>query len=400
MIEDNLKVLIDNKKLTKEICVWGVSNRTCGILDVLQANDYKVVAVIDSFKSTYKKEFHGIPLVSAEDAFKLENRSQTLLILGNYTDAIIRQSKFLPFEKVYNLEDLQWKRSKDGLDIATHFTNRSKGKENLVYILAGYQDDIWESTIARIEHYQSDKFDYCICSSGVYSEELASIAERNQWSYIYTEKNQVSYIQNQVIRLHPKAKYILKMDEDIVIAKNFFEDMLAGYRWLEESADSRIGFVVPVIPLNCAGYVSFLHTMGKEEEYEKRFGKIYRSRFSAYMELDMAPFLWDMIDDFDEVAARFAKRDCMEIQELSCYYNISCIMFSRERWHMMGLWPVDNESGMGNDEMYICQDNNEKDLAIFELGNVLAGHFSFGPQRAVMSDYYERNRRKFIPHRV
>jgi hypothetical protein len=61
---------------------------------------------------------------------------------------------------------------------------------------------------------------------------------------------------------------------------------------------------------------------------------------------------------------------------------------------------MDTESGMGNDEMYICQDNNEKDLAIFELGNVLAGHFSFGPQRAVMSDYYASNRRKFIPHRV
>ena len=393
----NIITLINNNALTEELCIWGISNRTSGILDVLKEHKYKIVAVIDSFKSTYLKTFQNIQVVSAEEVNELNTESMTLLVLGNYTDAIIKQAKFLKFKHIINLNDLNWKPEYKNISIPWHFTNRSFGKENLVYILAGYQKELWESTIARVELYQSEEFDYCICSSGIYSEELAEIAERNHWSYLYTEKNQVSFIQNHVINLHPRAKYIIKMDEDIIISKSFFSDMLKGYHELEKDADSRIGFVVPVIPLNCAGYVSFLHTMKKEDKYKERFGRIYRSRFSAYMEKEMAPFLWDMIDDFDIVSDLFSKSGVGLKQVIFCYFNISCIMYSRERWHMMGMWPEDTGTGMGNDEMYICKDNFEKDLAIFELGNVLAGHIAFGPQREIMNKYYADHKTKFLP---
>lgn len=55
---------------------------------------------------------------------------------------------------------------------------------------------------------------------------------------------------------------------------------------------------------------------------------------------------------------------------------------------------------MGTDESYICADNSEKDLAIFELSSVLAGHISFGCQKEMMKKYYYEHRDKFISHRL
>ena len=71
-------------------------------------------------------------------------------------------------------------------------------------------------------------------------------------------------------------------------------------------------------------------------------------------------------------------------------------MFSRERWLMMGKWPeLPGESGMGRDEAYICEDNRKKDLAIYEVKSVLAGHLAFGHQKKRMMQYYREHAEKF-----
>ena len=63
---------------------------------------------------------------------------------------------------------------------------------------------------------------------------------------------------------------------------------------------------------------------------------------------------------------------------------------------MMGKWPeAPGESGMGRDEAFICQDNVNKDLAIYEVKNVLAGHLAFGHQKEKMLKYYKENHEKF-----
>ena len=71
-------------------------------------------------------------------------------------------------------------------------------------------------------------------------------------------------------------------------------------------------------------------------------------------------------------------------------------MYTRERWAMMGGWPDNNEgSGMGGDEHWICADNREKDMAIYEISNVLAGHLAFGCQKKRMVQYYQEHPEKF-----
>ena len=71
-------------------------------------------------------------------------------------------------------------------------------------------------------------------------------------------------------------------------------------------------------------------------------------------------------------------------------------MYSRKRWMMMGKWPeVLGEDGMGHDEACICQDNTDKDMVIYELYNVLAGHLAFGHQKGRMKEYYHEHHDKF-----
>jgi len=46
---------------------------------------------------------------------------------------------------------------------------------------------------------------------------------------------------------------------------------------------------------------------------------------------------------------------------------------------------------MGMDEVYIYQDNVEKDRSIYEIQSVLAGHLAFGHQKQRMMKYYREN---------
>ena len=185
------------------------------------------------------------------------------------------------------------------------------------------------------------------------------------------------------------------MDEDIFVGKNFFGEMIRNFQQIEEEGEYRIGFVVPVVPLNCCGYATYLKLIGKREEYEQRFGRAYKHRFSAVFNVEeTAEFLWDTMDTFDGMAGGFLDNGGYDI--LDCYYNIGCIMFSRERWLMMGKWPeLPGESGMGRDEAYICEDNRKKDLAIYEVKSVLAGHLAFGHQKKRMMQYYREHAEKF-----
>ncbi len=310
---------------------------------------------------------------------------------------VLRQLGAYGISKVYNVRNLPGMKEDTTLyryDLPYHFTNRSQGKDYLCYILAGYEPVLWNSTLARVEIFQHEKIDYCIVSSGKYDKDLEQIAERNHWSYLYTEQNQVCYIQNLAIELHPNAKYIFKMDEDIFIGKKFFEQMILEFHMIEETGEYEIGFAVPVVPLNCCGYVSYLNMIGRKEDYEKKFGRVYRSRFSGIYLNEVAKFLWDTIDSFDNMAERFLENK--ENHILGCYYNIGCIMFTRKRWYMMGKWPeIPGESGMGRDEKFIFNDNIEKDMPIYEIGSVLAGHLAFGPQKQYMLQYYKNHFEKY-----
>lgn len=397
VIIKNLSILKKESILQKSIVLWGLNKNIIEISEWLQKEygNHKVIAIVDNFKGTFRKELNGIPVKNPFELTKISKDSFVVLFATVHYLAIFRQLSAYEISEAYNLLDLEYCYKMSNCDVPYHFIKRSKDKSALCYILAGYERDLWDNVLNRISAFQSEEFDYCIVSSGKYDKELDEIAEQNQWSYLYTERNQVCHIQNLVVDLHPFANYIIKMDEDIFVGKSFFDKMLAEYKKIEKYGEYRIGFAVPIIPLNCAGYVSYLKLIGKKEEFEKRFGRAYRSRFSAVFDVvETANFLWDTMESFDSMCERFFNNNGYNI--LDCYFNIGCIMFTRERWLMMGKWPENpSGSGMGEDERFICIDNAEKDMAIYEIQSVLAGHLAFGHQKKSMMNYYDQFREKF-----
>lgn len=397
MVADCLQKLERQNKLNKPIVLWGIGNQTKEVILWLGRNGYgeKILFIADNFKYTFYQEYEGIPVRTPEALHSLEKDSFLVLLAINYAEDVWKQLTAYGVTRIYNLRNLQEQYLPYRYGIPYHFTDRSRGKNYLCYMLAGYEPALWKDTIGRLEIFQEECVDYCLVSSGRWDPVLEKKAEQNGWSYLSTGTNQVCFIQNLVVELHPSAKYILKMDEDIFIGKHFFSQMIQGYHRIEKEGEYHIGFVVPVVPLNCCGYASYLKLIGKTDAYEQRFGRAYKNRFSAVFNVEeTAEFLWDTMSNFDEMSERFLKNAGYDI--LNCYYNIGCIMFSRKRWLMMGKWPeIYGESGMGTDEEYICRNNLNKDLAIYELKNVLAGHLAFGHQKKKMMEYYGNHPEKF-----
>lgn len=398
MIADSLADLAKHGKLHKSIILWGINNMTQEIISWLRFNGYgeQILYIVDNFKSTFCHDCGGIAVVEPWRIRELNGDSVVVIFaIGKHQDNIRKQLEAYGIVDIFNLLNLSEGRILEKCELPYGFRNRSRGKRYLCYILAGYDASLWGSTLARIEAFQSNAVDYCLVSSGRYDEYLDKLAERNQWSYLYTQQNQVCFVQNMVIEQHPAAEYIFKIDEDMFIGQGFFERMIQEYHRIEKEGEYRIGFAVPVIPLNCCGYVSYLNLVGKKAEYEQCFGRAYRSGFSAVFNVvETAEFLWDTMDTFDAVAQKFLQNNGSQI--LNSYFNIGCIMYSRQRWLMMGKWPeIPGETGMGTDEAYIYQDNVENGLSIYEIQGVLAGHLAFGHQKKRMLQYFQKHQEKF-----
>jgi hypothetical protein len=103
------------------------------------------------------------------------------------------------------------------------FDNRSKNRGKMCYVLAGYKSFLYSVVFARLAKFLDEDIDVCIISSGMYSKELSHICEEHDWSYLSIKKNNVSLAQNTVIRLHPSAEFIYKLDEDIFVTAGYFK---------------------------------------------------------------------------------------------------------------------------------------------------------------------------------
>lgn len=165
---------------------------------------------MDNFKAIYYRELRGIPVKEPQTLLSLDTKNICVLFAVDHSDAIRRQLNAYRIDNVYNLRNLSETAESSRFyqyDLPYYFTDRSQHRKYLCYILAGYEPKLWDTTLARIEAFQSKEVDYCLISSGKYDINIEEIAKRNGWSYLYSEQNQVCYIQNQVIELHPAAQY-------------------------------------------------------------------------------------------------------------------------------------------------------------------------------------------------
>lgn len=276
-----------------------------------------------------------------------------------------------------------------------------KGHEILVMVLAGYKPDLWDKVFDRFIKYMDLPADVCIVSSGLQNERLAQLARENGWSYMPTNINNLCLAQNMCIELHPKAKYIFKMDEDIFVTDGSFRTLIFNFRELESDSDYVPGAIVPMINVNATTFIQVLRLQDKLAKFTARFGlpKVSDGR-THHDEItfneDVCKFLWDEID-IDDKSKRGSTRTPVFTR-----FSIGLVLFTREVWSCMREFPVDLENsieykriGLGEDEKALCNYCFMKAYPMFIDETVLVGHLSYGPQTKAMMEYFKTHPEKF-----
>lgn len=276
------------------------------------------------------------------------------------------------------------------------YIDRKQRKKYLCIILAGYKEFLYPNFFGRIEKYLEKNIDVCVVSSGVYSEKLIRICEKNNWSYLSTKENNVSLIQNVAISLHPDAQYIFKIDEDIFITENFFSSMIKAYNHAMDG-DYEPGIIAPLIPVNGYGNVRILEMLGLRELFEEKFEKAkHMAGVHRMVESnpDVAKFFWGeggyvpKIDELNKIAHN------RQLEEKPCAikFSIGAIFFARKLWCDMGYFDVDRSgNAMGIDERQITELCFSSSRPIMVSENIVVGHLSFGEQNKAMKQYYMDN---------
>lgn len=281
-----------------------------------------------------------------------------------------------------------------------HFIDRKKGSDKVCFVLGGYKDFIWEDVFDRLIRFVPEDVEVCVLSSGKYVDELSKIAEENDWSYLYTDYNSVTYIQNIAVSLYPEAEYIYKMDEDMFLTEECFERLLSAYKKVEKNEPYNVGFVAPLIPINGYGHIRILDRLKKREEYENRFDSVLFGCQPQQMlesSIEAAEYMWGFGEDIpylDELNKRFMKSD-IEYSYCNVRFSIGFIMFRRKLWVDMWGFSVSGNPDMGVDEEEICMFCMKDSYALVVAEDSVVGHFSFGPQTMMMKDFYLSHREVF-----
>ncbi|MDY6549684.1 glycosyltransferase family protein [Acinetobacter faecalis] len=266
------------------------------------------------------------------------------------------------------------------------FINKSKGQSNLIVVLAGYKSYLWPFTLESIYKYQSMNTDVCIVSPGKYSKKLEQLCENNGWSYLSVKRNSPGVALNQAIRLHPNADYIYKLDEDILISENFFENLKMGYELTSKKSLLEPGFVAPVLNINGISYSIFLKEFGLEKEYQEKFGNIIKrcGDLPVHNNPETAWWIWKNTLPFQEKAKKLSENE-FNYSVCSTRFSIGAILFRREFIEQVGGFKSAWHSGvLGVDEDELCRDCTSHSRPIYMIHNTLAGHFSFYPQESYM----------------
>lgn len=280
------------------------------------------------------------------------------------------------------------------------FVNRAKGADKLLIVLAGYKEFAYPVVFGRIKLFLEQGMDVCIVSSGVYSDVLDKLCQENGWSYLSTKQNNLCLVQNVAISLHPNAKMIFKLDEDIFVTKNYFSNMLAAYEHAK-TGEYVPGVLAPMIPINGFAHMLILEKLGLKEFYSKKFEPVkYMAGPIRKIENDpeVAKFFWGkegVVPMIDQMNERFSKE---EKKETACpiRFSIGAILFEREIWEEMGHFKVDRStSQLGEDEEQICTYCCLKSKPLMVSENIVVGHLSFGKQNAEMKKYYLENPQLF-----
>ncbi len=402
-----------------KIVIWGCggfANRFLNRFETLMQEDYSIIGYTG--KDQDKEVFRGKKFYKPDELKNLDFNTILVLSGSSYEikkeiierfdiayDVIIRTDVLLTLAERYHdkeneIDEEAYKEmmaESAKFAYTGKFINRSKGSNKLVIMLAGYKTYLYDAVFGRMERYMDPDFDVCIITSGKYDETVVGICEKNGWSYLSVERNNVSLVQNVAIKLHPNAEYIIKLDEDIFLTKGFFSKMIRAYEHAMNEGEYCPGIMAPILPVNTFTFMNVIKELHLENEYEKRFGKLkYQSAYSlsrpTNFNPDFAKFMWGeggYVPDIDTLNEMFEKH---EINEFPCpvRFNIGAILFTRKFWYQMKFFTVDEGNNFGLDEQQMTEFCVSSSQPLMISENVVVGHLGFGPQTPIMKEYLEQ----------
>lgn len=278
------------------------------------------------------------------------------------------------------------------------FDNRQHGYSKLLIVLAGYKEALWDTVFGRLIKYIDKDIDVCIVTSGLLSEPLRDICEKNNWSYMSTSINNLCLAQNECINAFPSAKYIFKMDEDMFVTKGIFAKLYNDYAKCKQTMLMEPSAIVPLINVNCITYQFLLKWSGLLKTFEEKVGfKPYMTNgLHHHKEVlespDMAKFMWSHFN-IDEVSI-----PQVGLIPSPGRFSIGLVMFERSTWLEFEKFPVDltNELeykrvGLGEDEKHLCRYAMSTCKPIMIDFNVCAGHLGYGPQTKEMMSFFKEH---------
>lgn len=292
---------------------------------------------------------------------------------------------------------------------STHeFVDRSKGSDRLCIVIAGYKPTLWDDVFDRLAAFVPDDVDVCILTSGLVSNELKDLAGAHGWSYLSTSFNHLSLVQNTAIELHPKAKWIYKIDEDMFLTEGFFETLADTYDRLVRDSPYLPAFVAPLTNISCYGHLRLLDKVGLTDDFratgltDMKYGDGIHHNKAVIEDPRVARYLWGetqpALRDIDALSERFAK-DGFSYSICPVRYSIGAILFSRETWEDFGHFPthyIHGPHGLGDDEEHICEYACLSGRVMAVSENILVGHLGYGgAQTKSMLEYYQEHPAQF-----
>ncbi len=341
------------------------------------------------------KIIRGIEVISFERLIDIHKDYDIILAVSRalYKDEMQRQLE--ENDITYQIfEGMETKLAENNFSGEYEFIDRSRSEEKLLIILAGYKEYLWDSIFARVRRYAPKDMDICVMTAGYGNERLKKICEEEGWSYLYTYENKLSLTQNMTIQVHPAAKWIYKMDEDIFITKDLFTELMDTFLLTEKEAKYEIGITAPLMAVNSYGYRRILEYEDKLDDYINRFGAAVSGRGKIFSDPEAAEYLWDLTLPIDVFANKMKKN---ETRYSICHhrFSIGCFLIRRERWEEMGGFKTAPEGVLGVDEEYLCKWCMNASKAIVVAERAYAGHFAYGPQTEEMKRFYERRKEEF-----
>lgn len=279
------------------------------------------------------------------------------------------------------------------------FDDRQRGCEYLLLIIAGFQPYYWDSLMSRVEQcvkHSVHPMDVCICVPKGEDNNAAILKEKAEqfgWSCLVLRDDLLAQSQNTAIRLHSKAEWIFKIDEDIILPTDYFDRMIAANKRADDSLIYKVGFLAPLINVNANGLEPFLRALGEVDSFTDRFGRLrvtYDEKDIIHQSPELAKWIWERSVPFDKVASLIRQKNEGQFLIVPIRFSIGAIFFSRDIWQSMGGFKVGLRAALGFEEVQFCNYCQNYRYAMAVATDVFVGHLGFFPQKQVCHDFFDK----------